>query len=125
MAIRNNLAVFLSIDMTLKGPTTPGQRELGNKDNEVVLNIPKSSWTGTTTSHAISSLIEDTLWDWVLPTSRDKVGVFCWSSRLGWNVYCYDYNQPFTNLLDFRIKLARRFDVPLNKLTKLKQTKYK
>ena len=41
------------IDGTLSGPTTPGQSEPGSNDNEEVLHILQSSWTGASPSDPV------------------------------------------------------------------------
>ena len=72
-----------TIDGTLPGTTTPGQRGPESDGNERVLRITQSSSiTGTSPSHCLVSYPGHSLRE-VLPLCRDAVGVFCSPCRLG------------------------------------------
>ena len=60
------------IDVTLAGPTNPGENEPGNNDNEGVLHIPQGSWTRTSPSDVFSLYLGHTWGEGLLPTRQNQ-----------------------------------------------------
>ena len=91
------------IDRSLHGATSPGQNWPGSDDNEEVLFIPQSaSITQASPSGDLMSYL--LIWK-VLPLYRDAVGVFFYSSRLGFLRIMVNVNSLWECQISFLSKL--------------------